>query len=49
MENVTRKADSKIDFILFIGDDSSNEPVFTYLNNKKHKNNKLIAHVIIEL
>lgn len=31
-----------IDFVMYIGDDSGNEPVFTYLNNKKHSNSKFL-------
>lgn len=34
-----------IDFIMYIGDDHGIEPVFTYLNNKKQHNSKLLAGV----
>jgi trehalose-6-phosphatase len=32
-----------IDFILYIGDDTGNESVFSYLNNKKAQTSKLLA------
>jgi len=31
-----------IDFIMYIGDDHGNEPVFNYLNNKKSHSSKLL-------
>jgi trehalose 6-phosphate synthase/phosphatase len=34
-----------IDFILYIGDDTGNEPVFTYLNNKKQQSSKMLSGV----
>ena len=34
-----------LDFVLFIGDDNGNEPVFTYLNNKKQQSSRLLTGV----
>ena len=34
-----------IDFIMYIGDDHGIEPVFTYLNNKKQQDSKLLTGV----
>jgi trehalose-6-phosphatase len=34
-----------IDFIMYIGDDYGNEPIFTYLNNKKSQSSKMLAGV----
>lgn len=37
-----------IDFIMYIGDDYGNEPVFTYLNNKKSQSSKMLAGVSLD-
>jgi len=43
LETIARKF--PIDFLLFIGDNPDIEPVFTYLNNKKHRSAKFFSPV----
>ena len=43
LESIAKKF--PIDFVLYIGDDHGNEPVFTYLNSKKYQNSKMLSGV----